>query len=80
MAILKACADRDADQLVALHDKHRSWLVATNLPWLDATGDEDLFSLTELTYAAGVRFPRVCERAAPAGYSRRQSLASPKFP
>lgn len=38
MAILKACVDRDADQLVALHDKHRSWLVATNLPWLDATG------------------------------------------
>jgi hypothetical protein len=49
MAILKACVDRHADQLVALHDKHRSWLVATNPPWLDATGDEDLFSLTELT-------------------------------
>jgi DNA-binding GntR family transcriptional regulator len=41
IVILAACADRDADQLVALHDKHRSWLVTTNLPWLDVTGDED---------------------------------------
>jgi len=41
MDILAACVDRDADQLVARHDKHRSWLVTTNLPWLDAGGGED---------------------------------------
>jgi DNA-binding GntR family transcriptional regulator len=38
-AILRACINRDAEKLVALHDQHRSWLIDTSFPWLEHTNE-----------------------------------------
>lgn len=38
--IIDACKRRDPDALVAIHTRHREWLLDRNLPWLHQSGSK----------------------------------------